>query len=108
MGNRPEKHRCINCDGNYTATTKSCPDRKRIINRRNRSKSRNQLNRNGNDRNNANYQNRNNRSRSHSYNRNRSYSYNKNRRINAQKPDLREEIKQKKTARREYQKRKER
>ena len=25
MGNRPEKHRCVNCDGNHTATAKSCP-----------------------------------------------------------------------------------
>ena len=115
MGNRPEKHRCINCDGNHTATAKSCPDRKRIINRRNRSRSRHQWNRHGNNnnrnyRNNTSYQN-NNRSRSRSYSRknmNRSYSNSQNRRKNAQKPDLRKEIEQKKTARREYHERQER
>ena len=92
MGDRPEKHKCLNCNGNHISTAKSCPERKRIINRRNRSKSRNQWNRNGNNRN---FHNRNNRSRSR--------SYNKNRRINSQKSDLREEIEQKKTATREYQ-----
>ena len=113
MGNRPEKHRCINCDGNHTATAKSCPDRKRIINRRNRSRSRHQWNRHGNNRNyrnNTNYQNKN-RSRSRSYSRknmNRSYSNSQNRRKNAQKPDLRKEIEQKKTERREYHERQER
>ena len=60
MGDRPEKHECLNCDRNHTSTAKSLPERKRITNRRNRSKSRNQWNRN---RNNRNFQNRNNRSR---------------------------------------------
>ena len=43
MGNRPAKNKCLNCDnGNHTSTAKSYPERKRIINRRNKSKSRNQ------------------------------------------------------------------
>ena len=42
MGDRPEKHKCLNYDRNHTSIVKSCPERKRIINRRNRSKSRNQ------------------------------------------------------------------
>ena len=34
MGDRPEKHKCLNCDGNHTSTEKSCSERKRIINRK--------------------------------------------------------------------------
>ena len=36
MGDIPEKHKCLNCDGNHTSTAKSCSEKKRITNRRNR------------------------------------------------------------------------
>ena len=84
MGDRPKKHKCLNCDGNDTTTTKICLERKRLINIRNRNKSRNQWNRNGNNSKKRNFQNRNNKSRSRRYNRNR--------KINSQKLDLSEEI----------------
>ena len=73
-GNNIDKHKCLNCERNHTSTAKSCPELKRIINRRNRSQSRPNQNRNNYNRSRDKNQRRNSYSRSYEINNERSSS----------------------------------
>ena len=103
--NNIDKHKCFNFKGNHTSTAKSCPERKRTINRRNRRHSRHNQNRNNYIRSRDKIQKRNSYNRSHKRNYERSNS--RNRKTNNQKLDLREEIERKKTEKEEYRRKEE-